>query len=252
MELRQYGNILRRRWLIALIPALVVLAFGLWTYTPPPDAQTFYNVGVRFIVGQFPLDENPQFDDEDRLANWQASEYVVAAIADWIKGTTFSERVSADLAAQGIDVPPVAIWKNGGGLSTDYSRSMLTMSINHGNEAELTAIIDAAIRVLQEQNGEALPQLGGVSAEIVQLDRPIVNAVNPPITNQLDLPLRIVLALVVGVLLAFSAEYLDPTVRARSQLEALALPVIGEIPRRKRIRISRQSWPFNMLFRNRS
>jgi capsular polysaccharide biosynthesis protein len=59
-------------------------------------------------------------------------------------------------------------------------------------------------------------------------------------------------AVVVGVLLAFLAEYLDPTVRARSQLEAMMLPVVGEIPRRKRIRISRQSWPFNMLFRKAS
>ncbi|MCO5183957.1 MAG: hypothetical protein M9965_08470 [Anaerolineae bacterium] len=232
MELWLYWRILKRRWPFALIPALIVLTLGLLTYSPPPEASTFYNVGVRFIVGQYPL-ENAQFDDEDRLANWQASEYTVAALADWIKGTTFSERVSAELAKQGLDVPYNAIWKNGGGLATDYSRSMLTMSLSHGDEAELAAMIDAAITVLKEQNGEALPQLGGVSAEIIQLDQPIVNAVNPPITNQLDLPLRIAIALIVGVLLAFLAEYLDPTVHSRIEIEALDMSVMAEIPKRK-------------------
>jgi capsular polysaccharide biosynthesis protein len=232
MEIRHYWRIIRRRWLFAIVPMLIVLAIGLLTYSPPPEAQTFYNVGVRFIVGQSPL-ESEQFDDEDRLANWQTSEYTVAALADWIKGTTFSERVSEELALQGLDVPYNAIWKNGGGLATDYSRSMLTLSLNHGDEAELTAMIAAAIKVLQEQNAEALPQLGGESAEIVQLDQAIVNAVNPPITNQLDLPLRIAIALIIGLLLAFLAEYLDASLHTSEEIELLGLPVLGVIPKRK-------------------
>ncbi len=34
-----------------------------------------------------------------------------------------------------------------------------------------------------------------------------------------------------GVALAFLTEYLDPTLRSRSEVEALGLPVIAEIPR---------------------
>ena len=51
MELRRYWTILRRYWLLALIPSVLVLAVGLATWQPAP---TVYNAGVRFIVGQPP------------------------------------------------------------------------------------------------------------------------------------------------------------------------------------------------------
>ena len=51
MELRVYWQILRRRWLLVLIPAATVMLIALATYRQPPPA---YNVGVRFEVGQIP------------------------------------------------------------------------------------------------------------------------------------------------------------------------------------------------------
>ncbi len=51
MEFRRYWTILRRYWLLALIPAALVLALGLATWRPAP---TVYTVGVRFLVGQPP------------------------------------------------------------------------------------------------------------------------------------------------------------------------------------------------------
>jgi capsular polysaccharide biosynthesis protein len=49
--------------------------------------------------------------------------------------------------------------------------------------------------------------------------------------EQLDLPLRIALALAAGVALAFLMHYLDDYVRERSDLEKLDVVVLGEVPR---------------------
>ena len=73
MEFRAYWRILRRRWLLVLVPALVVFAIGLITYSAPGRT---YNAGIRFIAGQRPSSSATD-SDEERLANWQTSEYIV-------------------------------------------------------------------------------------------------------------------------------------------------------------------------------
>lgn len=225
MELSMYLRIIRRRWLLALIPAVVVLAIGLATYTPPGQA---YNVGMRFLVGQTPA-EAAILEDEERLANWQASEYVVNGITDWVRGTRFAEAVSAELAAQGLNVPAGAIF---GGLAADNTRSMLELSLTAGDPETLTAMMDAVVVVMQTQNAEALPQLGGETAVIVPLDDPIINPIAAGLRSQLELPVRVALALGAGIGLMLLVEYLDPTVRDRKEIEALGLPMLGEIPRK--------------------
>lgn len=227
MELRAYWKVLKRRWLLIVVPALVVLAVGVATYTPPPPA---YNVGVRFIVGQLPT-AAAALEDEERLANWQASEYVVNGLTDWAHGLNFAQMVSDRLAAQGIDVPAGVIM---GGLHADNTRSLMQLSLTYGGDPEtLRAMMLAAIDVLQTENGNALPQLAGAPATLLVLDEPVVNPIAAGIRSQLDLPLRLLLALAAGLGLAFLVEYLDPTLRGREEVEELSLPVLGEIPRHK-------------------
>ncbi|MFO7664744.1 MAG: hypothetical protein R6X18_19445 [Chloroflexota bacterium] len=223
MELRQYWIILRRRWLLAIIPALIVLALGLVTYQPPPPA---YNAGVRFIVGQPPGAEATA-SDQERYYNWLGSEYIVNGLTDWIQGGKFSEAVSVYLATQGIDMSAGAIQ---GGLAADNARSMLTVSQTGADRLRVEQMIGGVIVVLTEQNAQALPQLGGERAILTQLDDPVVNPISAGLRNQLDLPLRIALALIAGMGLALLAHYLDPTVRDRTELEAMGIPIIGEIP----------------------
>ena len=75
------------------------------TYRRPPER---YNVGVRFIAGQAPT-EATGLSDESRLANWQASEYIVNTLRDWVQGGQFAEMVSQRLAEQGLEVPLLAV-----------------------------------------------------------------------------------------------------------------------------------------------
>lgn len=224
MELRHYWNLFKRRWLLAVLPAVVVLAVGLATYQPPSPV---YNAGVRFLVSQ-PPSEGADTADEQRYYNWLASEYIVNGLTDWVKGGLFATAVSQELAAQGLDVPPGAIQ---GSLAADNARSMLTISLTYGDGEVLAAMMDAVATVLVEQNS-VLPQLDGETAVLVQLDQPVVNQIPAGIRSQLDLPLRIVLALGAGVGLALLVEYLDPTIREREELAKIGLPVVGEIPKK--------------------
>ena len=225
MELRQYWTILRRRWPLLLVPALIVLIIGLVTYQPPGVA---YNVGVNFIVGQSPP-AAAVATDEDRYYRWLTSEYIVNGLVDWVKGTSYAALVSAELSEVGIDIPAAAIR---GSLAADNARSVMTLSLTWGDEAQLAAMMDAAITVLVEHNEGALPPVGDDLVIVTQLDDPIINAIPAGLQSQLDLPVRAALAIAVGVGLALLAEYLDPTLRSRADLETIELPVIGEIPKR--------------------
>ncbi|HNS39972.1 MAG TPA: hypothetical protein PKJ56_06960, partial [Promineifilum sp.] len=73
-------------------------------------------------------------------------------------------------------------------------------------------------------------------AILTQLDQPVINPIATGIRNQLDLPLRVILALLVGLGLALLAHYLDPAIRDRAELEEIGLSIIGEIPREGRER----------------
>jgi capsular polysaccharide biosynthesis protein len=225
MELRAYWKMLKRRWLLVLIPAAVVLVLGVATYRPPPPG---YNVGVRLIVGQAPSTAALE-SDEERLANWQASEYITHGLRDWVRGGQFAGLVSAQLATQGLAVPAGAIQ---GSINADNTRSQLVLYMNHSDPALLEAMIEAAVAVLVEQNDTGLPQLGGERAIINPLDQPQVNRNPSGLRSRLDLPLRLLLALAAGIGLALLVEYLDPTVRERAEVEALGLVVLGEIPRK--------------------
>lgn len=224
MELRRYWQVLKRRWLLVLIPAVVVLGIGLLTYLPPVPA---YTTGVRFIAGQAPA-PGTALEDEERYYNWLTSEYIVNGLTDWVRGGEFSTAVSQYLAGQGHDIPAPAIQA---GLVADNARSMLTLSLSGANTQDLATMMDGVIAVLTTQNAAALPQLGGENALLTQLDQPMVSQLPTGIRGQLELPLRILLALLVGVGLALLAEYLDPTIRTREELQELGLAILGEIPK---------------------
>ncbi len=225
MELRQYWTRLKRRWPLVLLPAAIVLLVGLLTYRAAPPA---YNSGVRFIVGQEPS-ETAALRDEDRYYNWLTSEYIVNGLTDWAQGGDFAQAVSDHLAVQGIEIPAGAIQ---GGLAADNARSMLTLSLTAGDANSLAAMMDGVVWVLINENARALPQLGGETAVIIQLDQPVINQIPPAIRSQLDLPVRILLALAVGVGLALLVEYLDPTIRDRDEVQRIGLSILGEIPKK--------------------
>lgn len=224
MELRAFYSIFRRRWLLALIPPLVVALFSVATYQSPPAPG--FNVGVNFIVGQPPT-PGAELADQDRYYNWLGSEYIVNGLTDWAVSSNFKTAVSNQLAQENMAVAPGSF-----SVSADNVRSKLQLFIQHGDAETLGHIIDAAITVLSEQNADALPQLGGETAVLVLLDEPVVTPLPRSLSSLLDIPLRIAIGLAAGLGLALLVEYLDPTIRNRAEAEAMGFAILGEIPKK--------------------
>jgi len=154
------------------------------------------------------------------------SEYVVNGLADWVNSIRFAERVSGRLADDGIEIPAAALF---GTVSAEAIRSRLTVVVNYGDPDQLVAVMDAVIEVITEQNGAGIPHLNGETAAVLLLDEPIINEIAPSITGQLDLPLRIIIAIFVGVVIGLAVEYFDPYIRSGDELEAAGLDVWGEL-----------------------
>jgi capsular polysaccharide biosynthesis protein len=228
LELSTYLRIARRWWWLALLPALAAAAFGLATYRAPGVA---FSASVRYIVGQ-PAGLAATTGYDPNYYRWLTSEYISTALKDWVQTGDFAEAVSARLAAEGVDLPPGVVQ---GALGSDNVRSVLVVFVTAGDAAQVAAILNAATAALQA-NAEVFPQLGGLAAEVVPLDTPTPGPVAPSLRARLDLPLKIVIGLVLGVGLALAAHYFDPFVRDRREVEAMGLAVVGEIPGRQRRR----------------
>lgn len=225
MELRAYGIILRRWWWAALLPALVVSGIGFATYAQPVPA---YAATLRFSAGLPPAAATVGGFDP-AYYSWLSSEYFAAGLADWVHTGDFASAVSANLQPDGVLLEASAVQA---ALSSDYARSMLSIYVRTASQADTAALAHAVTRVLQTQNADAFPQLGGTPAQVLALDEPVVALAAPGWNAILALPLRVLAGLGAGLLLAFGAHYLDPHLHTRSDAEQLSITVIGQIPRR--------------------
>ena len=203
MELRTYWQILMRRWWLALIPAIVVLGIGLATYRQPVPV---YQVGVRFTVGYTPESAATYLYDRYYPA-WLASEYIAGGLGDWVKTGDFAAEVSRELASQNVNISASTL---AGRFAADNKRSIVTMYITWPDAQQLDTIAMAAITVLQTRNAQAFPQLGANGAIVRAVDPVNVGRVPPGLRVQLDLPVRVALALIAGIALVFLAHYIWP------------------------------------------
>ena len=224
MEFRQLMRILLRRWWLILIPAIVLGAIGVITYRP---ASQGYTALMRFAVGYEPPQTELSLYDRFYAA-WLASEYIAGGLSDWAKTGDFAQAVSADLAQNGSEVPPTAV---AAAIVSDHQRSIVTLYFSGGDATLLQAIAESTARVLQSRNAQVFLQNGPQGATVVALDGAAVGEAPPSLRARLDLPVRIALALGVGVLLALIAHYFDPVIHERREIEKLGLSIIGEIPK---------------------
>lgn len=227
MELFHYLKIARRWWWLICLPTLVVGVYGLATYRAPLGG---YALSLRYTAGQpATLVESPNYDPN--YYRWLTSEYIVNALKDWTRTGNFAAAVNAKLAASGSAMSPASL------SGADNARSILVVYLStsltdpQAATEQLRQTAEAVTAVLQEQNAEIFPQLGGQAAVVTPLDSPAPGAVPPSLRAQLELPLKIGLGLAVGMALAFAAHYLDPFVREKDELERIGLRVIAEMPK---------------------
>lgn len=221
MELRTLFKILKRYWYLVVIPLVLVGIFTLVTYRAPAPG---YTATLRFSVGYAPEQQTMSLYDRNYPA-WLTSEYISGGLSDWAKTGDFAQAV-ANEAGQNISAGEVA-----GSLVSDHLRSIVVLYLNGGDADKLTAIGTAAIKVLQQRNNIVFPQ-NGAGATVTALDGIAVAPAASSLRARLDIPIRIALGLVFGIVLAFVAYYLDPRVRDRADVEAIGLSIIAEIPKK--------------------
>jgi capsular polysaccharide biosynthesis protein len=229
MELRALWEIAKRRWWLIAIPAIAALVYAGYSYLKTPSGGGF-TTSIRFTAAQSP--DRCRLGYEDcRYYPWLTSEYIVSALSDWVKTSSFAEAVSDEISKTGETIPAGAIQ---GSLNVQYEHSVMTLGISWPDATQIETIAQAATTVLQERSDQYFPQLGQGGLAVVALDRPAVAPVPPPLSARLNPLIRFGLGLAAGVALAFLVEYLDPALHKRADIEALGLKVLAEIPSRRR------------------
>lgn len=233
MELKAVWSMFWRRWWLVLLPVLVVGAL-----TAPelldavsggsPAAGGSWTTVINFTAAQPPSGQELGYEDAGYFP-WLASEYVVNGLADWVTTGSFTAEVSAALGEAGLAIDAGALRP---AFAPDNARSILRLQISWPDADQLQAIAEAAVDVLQTRSGVYFPQFAAQPAEVIALDSIALAPVPPPLTNRFMPFVKLALGLAVGLGLALLVEYLDDSIRTRADLEALALPVLGQIPRR--------------------
>jgi capsular polysaccharide biosynthesis protein len=230
MELHQLWKVLRRRWWLVAIPSVTAFVYAAVVFIQSPP-RGGYSTQIRFAAAPPPgVDVSGLGYEDSRYFPWKTGEFVVDGLTAWAPSTTFADEVSLMLEEQGLDIPTSAIY---GHISADNERSVMTVYIDWSNRAELEAIADAAIDVMQVRHAEYFPQLGSQGAVVTALDAIAVRREPPSIGARLDPIIRFGLGLVLGLALALGVDYIDPAVRDRQEVEALGLTVLAEIPRHR-------------------
>jgi len=224
MELRQYWQIVRRGLWIVVSLLLIVLAA---TVLVRPKRALTYQATMRFIMGLEPEIRTGDYYGYDKYYTWLTTEYLVDDVSELVRSRAFAQAVSDRLVGIGINVPAGAIH---GSTQAGQLHRILTVSIFWGDATQLADIANAVAAALPGEIARHFAQVGtsGVYASLI--DPPAIGLVGASLREKLDVPIRLFLALIAGIALAFLLDYLDDTVRNRQELEENGINVLAEIP----------------------
>lgn len=203
MELYQYLAILRRHWrVVVAIPLLVALVSLVVAVAQPPRYGVTDSLLVtRSNLGDRRLASPINVDAEDRVA------YDLPAI---IGSSGFARDVVGELARRGHPLSQSVVEP---ALHAENDRQLLSLSVVTDNPADAVPIAEAAVAMI-ETNGlrywgdqRATPADPGINVAV--LEQPSQSQVlNGPRAIALQVALRTLLGLAVGVGAAFALHYL--------------------------------------------
>lgn len=228
MELYEYWQILRRRWWLPFLLTLAVALISLLQLRPWQAPPPTYTATLRLLVGVMPAAEADVTTYDPIYFAWQTSEYLVDDFTEVVRSDLFAQKVSQRLAGQGITVPAGLIQ---GSSTTGRQHRIISLTLTWPNPQELEAVTTATVAELKENISFYFRQLATETAIVTLLDEPRMTTIAPALRQRLELPLRIVLAFIAGVLLVFLFDYLDTSIRDRREIERMGMAVLGEIPR---------------------
>jgi len=223
MELIRYWHIVRRRWWLTASLLLVVGAVSLATYDWSP--QDMFSTMFRFNVGLEPVPPPDAKYEYNPLDVWMSSEYLMDDLASAVRGADYARRVADRLDEEGINLA--------GAFGAATEHRVLTVWLTWGDKEQLARIANAAVAVLNEEASALVGPLGKARTVLRLIDSPVVVPVGRSLKGNLEIPIRLGLALIVGIAGAFTLDYLDTSVRSHDEIEAMGIPVLAQIPRHK-------------------
>ncbi|HYF63886.1 MAG TPA: Wzz/FepE/Etk N-terminal domain-containing protein [Herpetosiphonaceae bacterium] len=227
MELRRYLAIIQRAWWLVLgLPALVLL-LSLPTFRPDPPR---YRVTAKVAVSHAAIGGNEILPDMNVYNSWQSSQFIVDDLPAILRSRAFAEEVSAWVAQnRGLTIDPAAVQ---GTYDLESQHRVFSIIVNADQPERATAIAAGSVAVLAEQGLRFWGRAPSGGLDVAALDVPesatALSRWPQPVTK---LALRLLLALLAGLGLAFVRHYLDQTVRERGDLDSLGLPVLASIPK---------------------
>jgi capsular polysaccharide biosynthesis protein len=234
VELREYWNIIRRRWWLPAALTLVALvastAVGL-------RGAAAYKTEMRLAVSTIPTpDPNSTLYYDPTYYSNLDSEYLADDMSELLTSRAFAGDVKNELATSStpttIDVEAVM-----NATRAKKTHRFIDIAITTPTYEQGQQIAGSISRILQDKAHLAI-YLKALTAYDTQM-----TVVTPPDTHRAstivglisEIGLRTVIGLVVGIGLAFLVHYVDPSLRSRQETEAvLRAPVLGEIPRTRR------------------
>jgi len=213
-----------RRWWIILIPVVIGAAVTVPEFIANEQAAAGgFQTSFRYSAAQEA--SNLPERDGDFQDVWLASEFVVNAFTDWVRSSTFRDELAQVLGDE-VDLSTL-------GISSDNNRSIGVVFMTHPDSAALAAIAATAIDVLQTRNQAYFPHLGEQPAQVTLIDAPVIGPAPPPLTNRFAPVFQLGVALFAGLSLALLAEYFDPTLYHRDELQAQGFTILATIPKHK-------------------
>ncbi len=257
MELRAYWSIiLRRIWVIALVVIIVALYSGYQYYKirKTPGALHVYSSSVTLLVGlQAPAKITSTYGDYVSVSESIAEQFTTGPA---ITSTKFAQQVYDQVNTDMPQItqkfgahpdlgdlanPGVAVGAIKSSITASRAHSLVTVSASWNTPAGAWAIANAIGQVSAAHIDEYGDYV--VAFDTTAPNRPIVAAkVILPAGDAATLPgsqankpllllVLLLVALIIGIALAFLIEYLDDRIRKTDDVvQLLQLPIYGEVP----------------------
>ena len=265
MELRAYWSvILRRIWVIALVVIIVALYSGYQYYKirKTPGALHAYSSNVTLLIGlQAPTKITSNYSDYVSVSESIADSFTNGPTVTSIKFAQqvynqvnldmpqIKQKFGANPDLGDLANPSVAVGAIKGSLAVGRAHSLVTISTSWNTPAGAWAISNAVGEVVVAHIDEYVDYVISVTTPstpttvTTQANRPVVaakvilgatDAATIP-GSQANRPLLLLVlmlvALIMGIALAFLIEYLDDRIRKTDDVvQLLQLPIYGEVP----------------------
>ncbi len=264
MELRAYWSVIWRRiWVIALVVGIVALYSGYQYYKirKTPGALHVYQSQVTLLIGlqaNSTITAHSNYSDYVSVSESIADAYATGPI---ITSQDFDKRIYDQINADMDQIkqryganpdlgdltnPNVAVSAIGSSVTANRFHSLVTVSVNWNtpdgawaianaigevSKAQVDNYFDYAVTTNTSHTSSTNDTRPVVAAKVITGATEAATIAGPQANRPALLLALLVVALIIGVALAFLIEYLDDRIRRTDDVvELLQVPVYGEVP----------------------